>query len=634
MKKPYNVYGGLQDNLNWTGPSRAPGGVRNGHWYEVNGLGDGFSVIPDPDDNNIVYWQTQNGLFAQSDMRDRYMRFIAPEKDETTDKLRFNWDAAISMSPTSNTVYVGAQYLYKSTNRGETWERISPDLTTNDPLKQQQAESGGLTVDNSSAENHTTIICISESALDKQLIWVGTDDGNLQVTRDGGKNWINVSGNIPGLPSHTWCSSVYPSRFDRATAYATFDGHRNDDMKPYVFKTTDYGNTWTGLADDNITSYCYRVLEDLVNPELLFLGTEFGLFISLDGGGSWSQFKGELPNVSVMDMVIHPREHDLVLGTHGRGVYIIDDITPLRQLSPEVLESDFIFLDSRPAVPMNVPGYRWPAMDDEFTGRNPRSAIPICYYMKKRHIFGKMSIEIFDQEGTRIAELAGVSRKGVNRIYWQPSMKPPRAPVTEAIPFQMLFALQGPDYPPGEYRVKITKGKEVYESTIRVHKNPDFQASDEDLKLRRETMMKAYYLLEDLAYLDRRMNDVINQTADLSKSEGMKPSQKKKIAAMHEELEGIKDRLMVRKFGDVRGDVELRENLGWLYGTVTIYPGRPTTSQVKRIDEIAVETGKMTEEVDAVFGKYLESLNTQLAKAGMETISITSREEFASEKKN
>ncbi|MCK4749295.1 MAG: hypothetical protein KAT15_19715, partial [Bacteroidales bacterium] len=234
MKKPYNVYGGLQDNGSWSCPSRAPGGIRNHHWHEF-GMGDGFSVYADKEDNNIVYWQIQGGIFAQTDMRDRSIRFIAPIEDETTGKLRFNWDAAISMSPTSNAVYVGAQYLFKSTNRGETWIRISPDLTTNDPEKQKQENSGGLTVDNSTAENHTCIICISESALDDNLIWVGTDDGNLQVTRDGGGNWLNVSGNIPGLPSHTWCSSVYPSRFDKGTAYATFDGHRSNDMKPYVF---------------------------------------------------------------------------------------------------------------------------------------------------------------------------------------------------------------------------------------------------------------------------------------------------------------------------------------------------------------------------------------------------------------
>ena len=632
MQKPYNVYGGLQDNSHWYGPSRAPGGIRNAHWNEVSSMGDGFSVIPDPGDNNIIYWQMQGGLYAQTDMRDRSVRFIAPQPDESTGRLRFNWDAAISMSPTGKTVYAGCQYLYKSGDLGETWQRISPDLTSNDPSKQMQSESGGLTVDNSTAENHTTIVCIAESALDDRLIWAGTDDGNLQVTRDGGKNWTNVSGNIPGLPPHTWCSSVYPSRFGEGTAYATFDGHRNNDFSPYVYKTTDYGATWTSLADGNITAYCYKVLEDLVKPELLFLGTEFGLFISLDGGKDWTQFKSELPDVPVMDMLIHPREHDLVLGTHGRGIYIIDDISPLRQLNGQVLESEFTFLESRPAVPMDVPGYLWPGLDDEYTGTNPLPSIPVTFYMKKRHIFGKMTIEILDSSGVKLSDLVSVSRKGINRAYWSPVMKPPRTPRTEAMPFQMLFAIQGPEYPPGEYRVRVTKGKEIYESSIRVYPNPDLDCSEEDLQLRRIKVMKAYRLLEDLAYLDRRMNDALGQTASLNESASLKSSAKKRIADMTGELESVKDRLMVRKFGDLRGDAELREELGFLYGTMLLYPCRPTDSQIQRIDALAGKAGILESEVDAIFKRYLEAINAQAGKAGLERVKITSREEFDAEK--
>ena len=461
---------------------------------------------------------------------------------------------------------------------------------------------------------------------------MGTDDGNLQVTRDGGKNWVNVSGNIPGLPSNTWCSSVYPGRFEKGTAYATFDGHRNNDITPYVYKTIDYGNTWTSLADENITSHCYKVLEDLVNPDLLFVGTEFGLFISLDGGGYCAQFKGELPNVSVMDMVIHPRDHDLVLGTHGRGVYIIDDIAPLRELTPDVMDEDFIFLEQRSAIPMNVPGYQWPYLDDEFRGNNPISAIPVTYFMKKRHIFGKMSIEVYDQEGKKIAELPSVSRKGVNNTYWQAIMKPPRAPKTEAIPFHMLFAMQGPEYPIGEYTVKVTKGKNVYETNIQVYENPDLPYTAEEKKLRRETVMKGYGLLENLAYLDRRMNDVIEQTTGLSGSTDLKSSAKKKITALNSELEEVKDRLMVRKFGDLRGDAELRENVGFLYGTMIMYPGRPTNSQIRRMNDLYLQFESMEDVVDGIFIKYLDGINSQAVKAGLETVKITTREEFDAEK--
>lgn len=633
MQKPYNVYGGLQDNNHWKGPSRAPGGVRNAHWDAISPIGDGFSVIADKEDNDIVYWQIQGGIFAQTDLGNRSMRFIAPMQDQSTDELRFNWDAAISVSPTSNRVYVGAQYLFKTEDRGETWERISPDLTTNDPAKQKQSESGGLTVDNSTAENHTTISCIAESAMDENLVWVGTDDGNLQVSRDGGASWINTSGNVPGLPSNTWCSSIYPSRFDKGTAYATFDGHRNDDMEPHVYMTEDYGNTWKGIADENITAYCYKVVEDLVNPDLLFLGTEFGLFISVNRGSSWAQFKGELPNVSVMDIVVHPREHDLVLGTHGRGVYIIDDISPLRQLSQDVLASDLVFLESRPAVPMDVPGYSWSAKDDEFSGNNPRSAIPVTYYMKKRHIFGKMSVEILDMEGNKITELSSVSRKGINRTYWSPVMKPPRFPRTDAIPMFMGFAMQGPDYPAGKYKVRITKGNDEYETGIEVLRNPDSPYSDDDLAMRRKTAMKGYMLLEDMAYLDQRMNDVLEQVLKLKDEPGLKNALKKKILSLETELEAVKDELMVRKFGDLRGDSELREDVGFLYGTILFYPGRPTNSQIDRMKELSGKVEAMTRKVDGIFDGYLGGIDTWLEKQGKETIRITTREEFDAEKK-
>ena len=256
------------------------------------------------------------------------------------------------MSPNEKgTIYIGAQFLFRSRDHGQTWDRISPDLTTNDPEKQKQEESGGVTVDNSDAEMHTTIYSISESPRDAQTIWVGTDDGNVQITRDGGKTWTNVVGNVPGLPKASWVSWVEASRFDAATAYATFDRHTFGDMEPHVFKTTDYGKTWTPIVTpaSGVRGYAHVIKEDTVSPNLLFLGTEFGLWISLDGGKQWAQYKGsDFPNVPVRDIVVQPRESDLVLATHGRGIWIIDDITPLRKLTPEVLAQEAVFLQGSP----------------------------------------------------------------------------------------------------------------------------------------------------------------------------------------------------------------------------------------------------------------------------------------------
>ena len=634
MEKPYNVYGGLQDNGSWSAPSRSYGGIQNHNWQKF-GMGDGFSVHTDRDDHNIVYWQMQGGLYGQTDKRYQSMRLIAPMETEETDKLRFNWDAAISMSPTDNTVYVGSQYLFKSTDQGSSWSRISPDLTTNDPKKQQQAESGGLTVDNSTAENHTTIFCIAESALDDNLIWVGTDDGNLQVTRDGGQTWTNTVGNIPGLPPNTWCSSVCPGHFNKGTAFATFDGHRNDDFTPHVFKTTDYGVTWKSIATDDIKSYCYKILEDLVNPDLLFLGTEFGLYISLDGGEQWAQFKNELPNVSVMDMLIHPRENDLVLGTHGRGIYIIDDISPFRQLDEEVLASDFVFLDQRDPVPMVVSGPGWPGLDDEFSARNPTSAVPITFFMKKKHLFGKMTLEIFDIEDNLLTELPLVTRTGINQVYWNPMQKPPRAPISDAMPFQMQIALMGGgmSYPAGDYKVKVTKGEEVFEKVITVHDNPDEPYTTEDRKARHALQQRGFDLLEDLAYVDRRINDTRTGLEGLNELPGISSSVKKKADELQGSLEDIRERLMVTQYGDLRGDARLRENVGFLYGTVAFYDGRPTQGQMDRMELLEKRVKAMEAEVDTLLESSLKSINKGIAKSGKEEIVITTRAAFDAENK-
>jgi len=627
MERPYNVYGGLQDNGSWVGPSRSVNGIENSDWNYV-GFGDGFSVFPDKGNHDIVYFQYQGGNYYRRYISTGEEKLIKPFKEKTTEDLRFNWDAAIAFSPRFNTMYVGAQYLYRSENRGDTWERISPDLSTDDPLKQKQEESGGLTIDNSTAENHCTIIAIAESPLNTKLIWVGTDDGNIQVTKDGGKNWSNVVSNISGLPPNTWCSSVCPGRFAEGTCYVTFDGHRNDNKTPYVYKTTDYGQTWTSLADANITSYCYKIIEDLDNPNLLFLGTEFGLFISIDGGKVWAQMKGNLPNVSVMDMVIHPREHDLVLATHGRGIIIIDDITPLRHLSEEVLRSDLAFLESRPYTMSTFGGRASEVNDDEFVGRNPANAVNIVYYLSKRHIFGDMSIEIYDSLGNKIKSLPAGKRKGINRVIWTPTRKPPRVPQSNVLSAEAIF---GPPFPPGDYTVMVLKGDSIYKTTISILHDPYSPHSQEDQDLEILKVNEAYDLLENLAYLDRRLTDAIQQSAALATDPAVSSSLKKKITAFSDELTAIRKKLLVTKVGDIRGEQQLREKVSELYSAIGNYRGRPTQSQIDRLADLQGEAGKMKADVDDIFTKYLASINQQIEKIKLKPIKITTREAFDAE---
>src|SRR5436305_2761469 len=349
---PYRVYGGLQDNSSWVGESQYPGGITNAQWENMYN-GDGFWMFPDPADPDCIYAEYQGGEIGRVNRRTHEARNIKPRPDYK-EKLRFNWNTPIALSPNEKgTIYIGAQFLFRSREHGQTWERISPDLTTNDPQKQKQEQSGGVTVDNSSAEMHTTIYSISESPKQKGLIWVGTDDGNLQLTRDGGKSWTNVVGNIPGLPKNSWVNWVQASNFNPGTAYAAFDRHTFGEMEPYVFKTTDYGKTWTPLVTPrdpkSVRGYAHVIKEDLVKPDLLFLGTEFGLWVSIDGGKNWAQFKGNhFPAVAVRDLAIHPRDNDLVLATHGRGIWSVDDITALRALTPDLLTQDAAVVPARP----------------------------------------------------------------------------------------------------------------------------------------------------------------------------------------------------------------------------------------------------------------------------------------------
>ncbi|MGC2738880.1 MAG: hypothetical protein WA274_13375, partial [Candidatus Acidiferrales bacterium] len=291
---PFHVFGGLQDNSDWIGDSAYPGGITDHRWENLYG-GDGFFVFSDPADPNYVYAEAQGGDVSRVNRVTLSSRSIKPQPNYGEGKLRFNWNTPIHMSPNEKgTIYIGAQFLFRSRDHGQTWDRISPDLTTNDPEKQKQEESGGVTVDNSYAEMHTTIYSISESPRDGQTIWVGTDDGNVQLTRDGGKTWTNVVGNVPDLPKSSWVSWVEASRFDPATAYVTFDRHTFGDMDPHAYKTTDYGKTWTSIVakDSGVRGFAHVIKEDTESPNLLFLGTEFGLWVSPDGGQQWAQYKG------------------------------------------------------------------------------------------------------------------------------------------------------------------------------------------------------------------------------------------------------------------------------------------------------------------------------------------------------
>ncbi len=358
-KDPYKVFGGLQDNSCWMGDSAYPGGITNGRWESLN-CGDGFWVFEDPADPGYAYTESQGGYIGRINLVTHEQRSIQPQAG-LGEKLRYNWNTPVHLSPNvKGKIYIGAQFLFASADHGQSWQRISPDLTTNDPQKQKQEESGGITVDNSAAEMHTTIYSIAESPRSGSEIWVGTDDGNLQLTRDGGKTWTNVAKNVKGLPPASWVSTVEPGHFADGVAYATFDRHTFGDMNPWVYRTEDFGKSWQRIAgaEQGVRGYAHVIKEDPVNASVLYLGTEFGLWISIDRGATWAAFKGgNFPSVAVRDIAIQPRDGDVVLATHGRGIWIVDDVTPLRALTPDVLAREVSFLPGRP-VQQRIRG-RW-----------------------------------------------------------------------------------------------------------------------------------------------------------------------------------------------------------------------------------------------------------------------------------
>ena len=334
---PYNLYGGMQDNGSWVGPAYAlkAQGIRNSYWQELM-FGDGFDVIPDPDNSRYGYAMSQQGFVGRYDRETGLTKVIRPTHPDPDIKLRFNWNSAIAMDPfDSKTIYFGSQFVHRSNNKGDEWDIISPDLTTNDKEKQKQYESGGLTMDATGAENYCTILAISASELEKNVIWVGTDDGNIQITKDGGSSWNNITPKFKNYPKDGWVVQIKTSLFNKGEAYAVVNNYRNFDFKAYLFRTRDYGKSWVSLLDNKPETFGYSLslVQDPVEKNLIFLGTENGLYMSIDEGKNWTKWTENYPSVPTMDMVIHPKEYDLDIATFGRSFYVFDDIRPLRELA-------------------------------------------------------------------------------------------------------------------------------------------------------------------------------------------------------------------------------------------------------------------------------------------------------------
>ncbi|MFC1563968.1 hypothetical protein ACFL6G_03475 [candidate division KSB1 bacterium] len=449
MRDPYYVFCGLQDNGIWGAPSNSRdfNGILNDHWFKFHS-GDGFVTASDPTDWTTIYTESQGGairrnhaLFRQNSVRIQpdssntlnWFDVIPEYADKDRPAVRMNWNTPFLISHFNpHTLYYGANYMFKSVDKGEHWKIISPDLSTNDPVKTNR-ESGGLTRDVTSAETHCTIVTISESKLKPGVIWAGTDDGNIHVTTDDGLTWAEVGKNIRGIPSELYISRVEASHFDENTCYVTIDGHRSDVFRPFVFTTTDLGRTWQSITGDLPgNEVCYVIREDLKNRNLLFLGTEFTAYASINGGISWHRIMSGMPTVAVHDLLIHPRDNDLIAGTHGRSMFIMDDITPLQQLTDEALNSDFHMFDN-PVSTLWQGISRGATMGHQlFIGQNPLSMSQVPPSNSPSEIRNTASVNFYLKSGTdlkidvEITDLAGVMKStktieasaGINRYRW------------------------------------------------------------------------------------------------------------------------------------------------------------------------------------------------------------------------
>ncbi len=629
MDMPYHVYGGLQDNSSWVGESEYPGGITSSRWENMYG-GDGFWMFVDPTDPDYLYAESQGGEIGRVNRRTHEARNIKPLPRYQEGKLRYNWNTPIHVSPTQKgTIYLGAQFLFRSRDYGQTWDRISPDLTTNDPAKQKQEQSGGVTVDNSSAEMHTTIFAIAESPKSPEVIWAGTDDGNLQVTRDGGKTWTNVVGNIQGLPKNAWVSSVEAGHFDAGTVYATFDAHTFGDMRPYAYKSTDFGATWSALvaSDAPVRGYAHVVKEDLVNKDLLFLGTEVGLWVSLDGGKRWSHYKGgDLPSVAVRDLAIHPRDNDLVIATHGRGIWIIDDITPLRALTPAMLATNVVFMPARPTVQRVSASGGWANGDAAFVGPNPPGDAVITYYLKKRHIFGDMKIEVLGPDGRLLGTVPTSKRRGLSRVTWSMRLKAPQVPPAASAAFGAAF---GPRVLPGTYTVRMTKDTAVYTTPLLVVADPRTKHTPEDRRAQFDLATRLSGSLADMTFAVERMNGVRQALDERAAKLPARDALATRLRAAWATVDSLRKKIVATKEGGmITGEERLRENLADLYSNVVFYDGRPSQTQVERADALARELADVVREFEAWATRELGGLNSALARQRLEQIPLLTREQW------
>ncbi len=548
--RPYNVYGGMQDNGNWSGPAYTwkRGGIRTLYWQYLVG-GDGFDISPDLDNSRFGYGSSQNGDLYRYDKLTGYYVSIKPPAPDLETALRFNWNAAFARNPfDANAAYYGSQFVHVTKDKGSTWSIISPDLTTNNPAH-QKADYGGLTLDVSGGERYNSILSIAPSPLNDELIWVGTDDGQVQLTTDGGNSWKNLTANVAGMPKEAWIAQIEASKYKEGAAWMVVNNYRKGDYAPYLFKTEDYGKTWKRLIDASmVNGYALTIIQDSVEPKLVFLGTENGLWISIDEGITWSQVKNGFPSVSTMDLKIQERESALIIGTFGRAIWVLDDLLSLRKIAGNSLKSELTALPVNDAVQVkglfiNPPGNIWTGFNTTFEGENKVfQKTPLPFYLANApRDSAVVNVSVYDSRNVEINRFETKALKeGLNYIVWKLDEKAASLPGA----WQDDFS-RGIPVLPGTYTLVFTYGSFQDSTKINVLPDPRFdleQHTDEKLYAFRKALdLQIAKLTNSLKAIDAKKKLVEKVANEVEKSPSNKNNDLvKKIKSMGSELESLR----------------------------------------------------------------------------------------------
>ena len=587
---PYNVYGGMQDNGSWRGPAYIwrSQGIRNSYWQEIS-FGDGFDVIADKDDSRYGWTMSQQGFVSRYDWKTGNNYSVRPTHPEPEINLRFNWNAAINIDPNeNNTIYFGSQFVHKSTDKGETWSIISSDLTTNNPEKLNQHNSGGLTMDATGAENHCTILVIEPSEVETDMLWVGTDDGRIHYTQNGGQDWTEVTKNIKGLPKGSWIPQIKASKSVKGEALLVANDYRRFNFTPYVYRTNNYGKTWDRIVDgSDVTSYALSIIEDPEEPNLLFLGTDDGLYISIDKGDKWTKWTKGFPTVSVKDLIIHPREHDLIIGTFGRAAWVLDDIRPLRAIAKNKdLLKEKIHLFTPPtayqAAYQQPTGSRFGG-DALFNGENRGGGAKFSFYLNREEVakeevkkiepevknskikWDSIQLKIYDGDRLiRTLKKKTPKENGIHTWTWYMDEKGTQSPSKKLK--ESKREPSGVSVLPGNYTTVLSYGDQVSKTRITIENDPRITRNQ-------EASLEIYEVLKEMEDLKKVTANAVKQLAE-----------SKKIVSK------FLDRLTEKNKGDYAENIEKCNEIAEEIDTVlALYFGKEDTRQgITNTPEVSV----------------------------------------------